>query len=284
MNVSTPSPTKRVKPCRVTATVTMVTVVVALAILVVLMLTVFRPRDPTFIVYPVGLHGLDITDLLRSRNLTRGVVIGVDNENYGSVSWRNFTVLVELHDDNNRWWHGYVSLTLTVFRPRDPTFTIYLVGLRGSTIADLLGSKNLTTGIIIGNIIHIFLYTVKFSDFATGRNAHNGGQVVGEIPIPEGIVAQRSTVNVTTNATIQLDKLEGDLEDVLLDLQHGGLDFTCSVTAFAYIRPFNVLPRIRGSISVECFGSVYINRTPVPVIGFIDGQAWCWTVKKRVVI
>ncbi|CAN0897010.1 hypothetical protein LINGRAHAP2_LOCUS18857 [Linum grandiflorum] len=219
MNASTISP-KWVKPCRGIATVIIVTGVVTLSVLVALILTVFRPRDPTFTIYLVGLRGLNVVDFLRSENLTTGIVIGVSNENYGSVSWRNLTVLVELPDDDRQWWQG----------------------------------------------------------------GHVRGAVVGEIPIPGGILSQRSTMNITTNATLQLDKLRADLHNVLVGLQNGGLNFTCSVTASGEVRPFNVLPRIRGSISVECFGSVYINRTPVPGIGVFDGQAWCWTVKKRVVM
>ncbi|CAN0897008.1 hypothetical protein LINGRAHAP2_LOCUS18855 [Linum grandiflorum] len=211
-----------VKPCRVIATVMIVTVAVTLAVIVALFMTIFRPRDPTFTVYLVGMHGLNFADLLRFKNLTSSIVIGVRNENYGSVSWQNLTVLV--HDNNSDWYR-----------------------------------RSTTT--------------------------QPGGVVVGEIPIPGGIVSQRSAVNITTNATIQLDKFEGDLEDVVIHLLNGGLDFTCSVTAFAEIRPFNILPRIRGSISVDCFGSVYINKSyDVVGIGVFGGQAWCWTVKKRVVM
>ncbi|CAI0460586.1 unnamed protein product [Linum tenue] len=171
-----------------------------------------------------------------------------------------------------------VALALTVFRPRDPTVTIDLVGLSRVQLKDLVFAKNLTTAVAIG-ISNDNYGSFAWTDFTTAVKYN--GQVVGEIPIREKLVPQRSYTNITTSITMQLDKLNEDLAAVAAALTGGGLNLTCSVTVYGKIRPLRIWPRFHGSVYVDCVSSLYVNtHRSGNEFHIFKGQSTCWTKLK----
>ncbi|CAN0914510.1 hypothetical protein LINGRAHAP2_LOCUS28616 [Linum grandiflorum] len=68
---------------------------------VILGFTVFRPRNPTIILYPVGLKDFSLNDLLIAKNVTAKLVIQITNRNHIGFKFRNATsVALYGHDDN----------------------------------------------------------------------------------------------------------------------------------------------------------------------------------------
>ncbi|CAL1374642.1 unnamed protein product [Linum trigynum] len=204
------------KPCWVKASLTLLIVVIAVSTtLAALALTVFRPRDPAFTMYLVGLPAVRLQDLLRARNVTVPVIIGIRNENYASFAWRDFTASIRLN-----------------------------------------------------------------------------GTAVGEVTIRGDRVVQRTNMmNITAAPTLQLEKLQlppFSLASVLAALRDGGLKFTCSVTVLGEVKAFDVVsaPGVRGSVSIGCVGSLHINSIHLArkKNGVFGGQAWCWTAKKQLLL
>ncbi|CAL1374645.1 unnamed protein product [Linum trigynum] len=207
-------PKKAAKPCWVKVALTLVIVLVAISTTVTaLALTVFRPRDPTFSIALVGLPAVGLEDLLRAKNVTVPVVIGISNGNYASFAWRDFTASIRLN-----------------------------------------------------------------------------GLTLGEVTIRGDRVLQRSNMNITAAPTLQLDKLlvqPFDLPSVLDALHDGGLNFTCSVTVFGEVKAFGVVsaPGVRGSVSIDCTSFMYINSISFArKNGAFGGQASCWTAKKLLLL
>ncbi|CAN1124144.1 hypothetical protein LINPERPRIM_LOCUS3600 [Linum perenne] len=99
------------KICCITATAI---VTVTTIILVTLALTVFKPRDPDVVLYPVGLSKIRLTDFITNDSVTTAIVIGIVNENYGSFEWRELTASVKYNGEDV----GEVPLVDTVVPKR----------------------------------------------------------------------------------------------------------------------------------------------------------------------
>ncbi|ESW21959.1 hypothetical protein PHAVU_005G114300 [Phaseolus vulgaris] len=73
-------------------------IIVAIAT-VTLFLTVFKPRDPDIIVQPVGLEHFDLSLMSNlTSNVSLGMVITMENPNYGSFEYPKATGYVNFHD------------------------------------------------------------------------------------------------------------------------------------------------------------------------------------------
>ncbi|CAL1406965.1 unnamed protein product [Linum trigynum] len=79
------------------ATTTLVAIVIVVG--VTLGFTVFRPRNPTVVLYPVGLSNLTMMDLTTQQNITTKMVVGIGNENYAGFKFGDATGLVTFGDD-----------------------------------------------------------------------------------------------------------------------------------------------------------------------------------------
>ncbi|CAN0914514.1 hypothetical protein LINGRAHAP2_LOCUS28618 [Linum grandiflorum] len=170
-----------------------------------------------------------------------------------------------------------VALSLTVFRPRDPTVTVDLVGLSNIGIKDLVFSNtNLTTAIVIG-IVNENYGSFTWREF-TASVKYNG-EDVGVVPLVDTVVPGRSNVNLTTSVILRLAKLrEEHVTAVLEALAGGGFNLTCSVTVFGKIRMGRVSPAVSGSVYVECFNSVFFNHNAtVENLVFFESRSSCWT-------
>ncbi|CAL1406969.1 unnamed protein product [Linum trigynum] len=74
--------------CCISATiVTLVTI----SVLVTLALTVFKPRDPDVVLYPVGLAKLQLSDFITNDSVTSDMVMSIRNKNYASFEFVNAT-------------------------------------------------------------------------------------------------------------------------------------------------------------------------------------------------
>ncbi|CAI0411071.1 unnamed protein product [Linum tenue] len=193
------------------------------------------------------------------------------------------------------------ALALTVFRPRDPTFTIELVGLPAVRLEDIVPARNVTVTVVIG-ISNGNYASFAWRDFTASIRLNGtardftasirlNGTAVGEVTIRGGRVVQRTNnMNVTAAPTFEPAKLllpPFNLPSVIAALRGGGLHFTCSVTVFGEVKAFGVvsLPGVRGSISIDCVGSMYVDGIFFHREGgFFGGQASCWTAKKRLLL
>ncbi|CAN1124145.1 hypothetical protein LINPERPRIM_LOCUS3600 [Linum perenne] len=176
-----------------------------------------------------------------------------------------------------------LTLSLTVFRPRDPTVTVDLVGLQNIHMKDLVyafvgGPMNLTTAIVIG-IVNENYGSFEWREL-TASVKYNG-EDVGEVPLVDTVVPKRSNVNLTTSVILRLNKLTGDGTAVFKELAGGGLNLTCSVTVVGKIRVGPVWPRVSGSVYVECLNSVFFNHNAsAEDLSFFWGRSSCWTKAK----
>ncbi|CAI0460588.1 unnamed protein product [Linum tenue] len=84
--VATSKSTLRV--CCISATII---VLVTIAVLVTLALTVFKPRDPDVVLYPVGLSKLQVDDFISQDSVTSEMVMSIRNRNYASFEFANAT-------------------------------------------------------------------------------------------------------------------------------------------------------------------------------------------------
>ncbi|KAK7335566.1 hypothetical protein VNO80_27478 [Phaseolus coccineus] len=87
---------KGLKICLAMALVLMIIVII---LTVALFLTVFKPKEPNIMVQPVGLEHFDLSLLTNlTSNVSLGMVITVENPNYGSFEYPKATGYVNFHD------------------------------------------------------------------------------------------------------------------------------------------------------------------------------------------
>ncbi|CAI0550601.1 unnamed protein product [Linum tenue] len=74
--------------CCISATIV---ALVTISVLVTLALTVFKPRDPDVVLYPVGLAKLQLSDFITNDSVTSDMVMSIRNKNYASFEFQNAT-------------------------------------------------------------------------------------------------------------------------------------------------------------------------------------------------
>ncbi|CAK7348961.1 unnamed protein product [Dovyalis caffra] len=87
----------RLRSFKVCCGVTTIFIIVLVCIFTTLALTVFKPKKPTIIANPVGLENIQLNATL---NVTLGMIISIDNPNYGSFKFTNSTAYVNYHGVN----------------------------------------------------------------------------------------------------------------------------------------------------------------------------------------
>lgn len=80
--------------------VTTIFLITSLVVLVVLFLTVLKPKDPKIVAQPVTMEGfkLEVFPVLEV-NISLGILVTVDNRNYGSFKYENSTAYVTYRGD-----------------------------------------------------------------------------------------------------------------------------------------------------------------------------------------
>ncbi|CAN1843706.1 hypothetical protein LINPERHAP1_LOCUS37222 [Linum perenne] len=123
------------KICCITATAI---VTVTTIILVTLAFTVFKPRDPDVVLYPVGLSKIRLTDFITNDSVTSDMVMSIRNMNYASFEFRNATSHIK-YDGKLR------ELTASVKYNGEDVGEVPLV----DTVVPKRSNVNLTTSVIL---------------------------------------------------------------------------------------------------------------------------------------
>lgn len=90
------TPSRGLKVCCI---VTTIVLVIALIVMTILALTVFKPKQPEIDVRPIGLENIQYSLFPNvTLNVTVGMVVTINNRNYGSFSFKNTTAYVTYHD------------------------------------------------------------------------------------------------------------------------------------------------------------------------------------------
>ncbi|KAI5599596.1 hypothetical protein BDE02_02G206300 [Populus trichocarpa] len=88
----------RMRGFKICCGVTTIFIIILVAIFTTLALTVFKPKNPSIIANPVGLENIQFGGSPNvTLNVTLGMVVTIDNPNYGSFKFTNSTAYVDYH-------------------------------------------------------------------------------------------------------------------------------------------------------------------------------------------
>ncbi|CAN1843709.1 hypothetical protein LINPERHAP1_LOCUS37222 [Linum perenne] len=160
-----------------------------------------------------------------------------------------------------------VTLAFTVFKPRDPDVVLYPVGLSKIRLTDFITNDSVTSDMVM-SIRNMNYASFEFRN-ATSHIKYDG-KLVGRVPVLEGVVKGRSTMNVTAPAVLRVKRLRDDPK-AISDIIGGSLNLTATVTMHGKMKMVNGLVKKRGSVYIECRMTIYVGETP------IRGDSWCWT-------
>ncbi|CAN0914513.1 hypothetical protein LINGRAHAP2_LOCUS28617 [Linum grandiflorum] len=160
-----------------------------------------------------------------------------------------------------------ITLAFTIFKPRDPDVVLYPVGLAKVQLEDFITNNTVTSDMVMS------IRNRNYADFEF-RNATShikyDGKLVGRVPVLEGVVHSRSTMNVTAPALLRAKRLRDDPK-AISDIIDGKLNLTATVTMHGKMKMVNGLVKKSGSVYIECHMTIYVGETP------IRGDSWCWT-------
>ncbi|KAH7859518.1 hypothetical protein Vadar_002100 [Vaccinium darrowii] len=88
---------KGLKICGLT---TFIFLIISVVVFVTLYFTMFKPKQPQVIAHPVSLENIEIQIYPFSLNATIGLVITINNRNYGSFKYKNSTAYIDYHETN----------------------------------------------------------------------------------------------------------------------------------------------------------------------------------------
>lgn len=78
--------------------VSLLFLIIVTTVIVALALTIFKPKDPVISVYPFGLESFDNFSMSPELNVTIGMLVTMENPNYGSFKFINSTSYVKFED------------------------------------------------------------------------------------------------------------------------------------------------------------------------------------------
>ncbi|CAN1220286.1 hypothetical protein LINPERPRIM_LOCUS1842 [Linum perenne] len=160
-----------------------------------------------------------------------------------------------------------IALGLTVFRPRDPDVTIYLVGLKDHNLTEFLFATNVSTTMIIS--IDNGNYAGFAYENATTLVLYHD-DVVGEVPMLANEIPPRSQVNITTSAILMASVLK---DKAVAELGTGMMNLTSKVTLYGKSSLLGV--KLKTSAHTECNLTI--------VLGVVlSGMSTCWSRLKFV--
>lgn len=153
------------------------------------------------------------------------------------------------------------TLALTVFKPKNPEFTVYLQGLDNIAFG-LGGFTNGTVNATIEMIVAINnpnYGSFKFKNTTSFVNYHGG--VVAEVPIEQSLVPAHGKVNITTSADIMVDRLISN-PSFWGDVLAGSVNFTTDATVRGKVTVLNML-KLHASVPSACDISIFIKSQSV---------------------
>ncbi|KAK9285674.1 hypothetical protein L1049_024873 [Liquidambar formosana] len=78
--------------------VTAIFLIIVVIISVTLSLTIFKPKQPQVTAHPTSLENIQFTVVpVPSLNITLGMMVSIENQNYGSFKYKNTTAYVNYH-------------------------------------------------------------------------------------------------------------------------------------------------------------------------------------------
>ncbi|CAN1124141.1 hypothetical protein LINPERPRIM_LOCUS3597 [Linum perenne] len=160
-----------------------------------------------------------------------------------------------------------VILAFTAFKPRNPVVILFPVGLKSLSLTDLIIAQNVTTKMII-QITNSNRARFKFRNATSLVYYGDDDLVVGEVPVIENEIPERTTVNLTTSAVLMASKMK---TAAVADIATGKVNLTSRVTLYGKSLIFGV--KVKTSVYTECYLTVVINRT-------FSGTSWCWSKLK----
>lgn len=144
-------------------------------------------------------------------------------------------------------------LTFTRLRPKDPTVAATLVNIQNMDFKLCPPNLNLSLA------LYISIKNPNFGDFKnddTTTFIYYRGDLVGQSPIEGGTVQARGTKNISTVATIQVQKLISN-PYLLPDIVSGPLNLTSSMDMEGNAIVSKIF-KLHASIHVACNISIYV--------------------------
>ncbi|KAJ4703180.1 Late embryogenesis abundant protein [Melia azedarach] len=153
--------------------VTAILLISLLTVLIVLLLTLFKPKEPKITSEPPTLENFDLIFFpVIELNMTLGIVVTVDNRNYGSFKYKNSTAYVSYHgivvaeapiEDGKipaRGKHN-ISTSITVFADKLASNSNFL----GDSFSGVLNFSSTTT--LRGKVSMLKFFNIKASSYSS---------------------------------------------------------------------------------------------------------------------
>ncbi|KAK7324785.1 hypothetical protein VNO77_28629 [Canavalia gladiata] len=149
------------------------------------------------------------------------------------------------------------TLSLTIFKIRDPVISIHPVGLENLKFS-LNFSSNVSLGMILtmGNPNYA---SFEFKNSISHVNFHKN--VVADVPIQGEVVPARGTINVTTSAGLMVEKLILD-PDFFTDISTGYLNLTSTSVLPGIARVLKII-KLKATTYSSCNISMEIHTKAV---------------------
>ncbi|KAJ0052280.1 hypothetical protein Pint_02057 [Pistacia integerrima] len=142
------------------------------------------------------------------------------------------------------------TLSLTIFKPKDPDITANPVGLRNISFSSL----NVTIDMMV-TIDNRNYGSFKFQNSTAYINYR--GDIVAEVPLEEELVPARGKINITTSAVIEAEKLIIN-PNFWNDVEAGSLNMTSTATLHGQVNVFKIFKLHARTVSI-CSITIWID-------------------------
>ncbi|KAK7257528.1 hypothetical protein RIF29_31565 [Crotalaria pallida] len=148
-----------------------------------------------------------------------------------------------------------VTLSFTIFRPKDPEVSLHLVDLEKFQFFTP-NSTSESLGLVI---------TVVNKNYGSFKSRNSIGYlnyrhiVVAKVPIETKVIPARSKMNVSTSAGIMTNKFMSD-PMFWSDIEAGALNLTASVTLPGKVSMIKIL-KLKAMVNISC--NIYFNLSAV---------------------
>ncbi|KAI8551901.1 hypothetical protein RHMOL_Rhmol06G0223100 [Rhododendron molle] len=224
------------KGLKICCATTFVLLIVFTIVCVTLYFTMFKPKQPQVTAHPVSLENIEVQIFPAfSLNVTIGLVVTINNRNYGSFKYQNSTSYINYHGTNiaevpieGETVPARRKLNLSTYAnvAADKLIT------NSHFLSDLIaGSFNLTSTATLHGMV-ITISNPNYGSFKyknTKAYISYRGTNIAEVPIEHEVVPARGELNIRTYASVTADKLVLN-HHFLKDLVTGRFDLTSSAT------------------------------------------------------
>lgn len=147
------------------------------------------------------------------------------------------------------------TLSLTIFKPKDPDITASPAGLRNISFSSFL---NVTLNVTIDMLVTIDNRNYGSFKFLNSTAYINyRGDIVAEVPLEEELVPARGKINMTTSADIEAEKLISN-PNFWNDVEAGSLNMTSIATLHGRVKVFKIFKLHARAVS-SCNITIWID-------------------------